>query len=300
MRSIKHTISMIALSCLCWSTSYAANTWSQPAGSINASNLSNPAQNILQNQGLDTGTFSRGLLTLQDDLTPDQELTKINLTPAQQHEGAVWGLTPLQEQRYVFLLQNKAGLRYAGKNLSPVWILGLNARSPSERELYAQLAASQERQFIAQTLAWQSAYAQAYQSLVQGLPIIKSFDTAAFSPYSNQAHPSTARLQAGDSLDLFVDAYTPIRAVIANLFKTMQSTPQLTLNIFMVGKKTDATTLQAWAKAQAIPLDWVQSKRITLNVGNTQYEALKMTDKTLPLLLRVRDGEAIAVNTGAL
>lgn len=130
---------------------------------------------------IDTGTFQKGLMVSQDDVLLEQVSNSIVLTKEQKQQAKVWGLTEQEEQRYITVMQNKSGVFYHNKNLSPVWILGLNARSQNERMHFAKLAAQQEQQYIAQNLAWNDAYSHAYQELIQTLPIIRPFDFNQFS-----------------------------------------------------------------------------------------------------------------------
>lgn len=237
-----------------------------------------------------------GLAVHSDDITPDQDSTKFVLTPEQIHQALVWQLTSEQEKRYVFLMQNRAAIQYKDRNLSPIWILGLNARTDAERTYYAHLAALQERQYVAQNLAWRNAFDVAYSELVQGFPIIKPFNTDKFSPY----HVQPVQYQADDVLDLFIRPNDPIRGALSSLLTALTIQPTLVLNIYMVGTSIQAATIQSWAKEQSIPVNLVDNKRITLNEGNQQYAALKMDKKPLPLLLLIRKGQALSVDLGQL
>ena len=89
-------------------------------------------------KNLDAGTAKRGLRVNQDDITPDQIENPIKLNAQQQHEAIVWGLSEKEELRYVKLMKNKSKVRYAHLHLSPVEVLGINARNDDERAHYAK------------------------------------------------------------------------------------------------------------------------------------------------------------------
>lgn len=124
----------------------------------------------------------------QDDVTPDQTASTLSLTMEEKHQAAVWDLTEEQEKRYLFLMKNKTGLYYADKKMSPVEILGVNARDDDERAHYAALYASQTLQRNAKELAFYSQSGKAFQELVAfyALPVVHPFNLAPYAPYSSE------------------------------------------------------------------------------------------------------------------
>ncbi|MFN7098004.1 MAG: TIGR03759 family integrating conjugative element protein [Gammaproteobacteria bacterium] len=262
------------------------DSWQNSPLQVNASRQATPA---------DSGTYVRGLTVNQDDITPEQTGNNIQLTAAQMHQALVWGLTPEQEQRYINLMQNKSGLQYQGLHLSPVWILGLNARDDTERAYFAKLAAEQEERYVAGNLAWNQAYTQAYRDLTAGLPVIKPFDVSQYSPVLHQ----NVVWQQQDIVNLFITATDAVGEILANIMAALSSHPDMKLNVFFVGN-ANPTAIQAWANEQSIPTTWVISGRVTLNDGNTQYAHLAILNKKTPLLVLVRNNQAHLIDTGVL
>lgn len=243
----------------------------------------------------DEGTASRGLRVNPDDITLAQAKADIPLNASQLHEAEVWGLTPEEEQRYVYLMQNKSGVFYQGRHLSPVWILGLNARTDSERTHYAELAAQQEEQYVVQNLAWETAFHQAYKDLTADLPVVKPFDLSPYSPITHEA----VKWQANDVVNYFVNPKESVGNALTTILSAQKSLPSLKLNFFFVGNPSNEA-IQTWANQQSLPLDWVRSGRISLNQGDSLFNSIDIANKTTPLLLLVRGGQSIPLDAGSL
>ena len=78
-----------------------------------------------------------GLSVNEDDITSDQDINALKLTPSQLHDARVWGLTEEEEKRYVFLMQNRSAIYYKGLRQTPIDVLGINARNEAERSHFA-------------------------------------------------------------------------------------------------------------------------------------------------------------------
>lgn len=243
-----------------------------------------------------------------DDITSDQNPDAIKLTPAEQHQALVWGLSSSEEKRYLSLMQNQSGYFYGTQSVSsplggtmvyakkatPVEILGFNARSDASRNKYAQLDAQQQIQYMSKYLAYIADYNKEAVALKNKLklPIVRKFNEQKFSPY----HYKPVALKSGDKLMLFVRSSDEVRPIVASLMTSIQKNKNVSLNVFFVGKNLTKTTLETWARDQNIPPELVKSEKITLNFGNDQYDDLK-TNHALPLLILVRDGNSRFVST---
>lgn len=234
-------------------------------------------------------------LQFNDDITSDQELKKIKLTPEQQHEALVWGLSEDQEKRYVFLMQNRTGLYYKNIKLSPVEILGINARDNNERVFYAKLLATQEFEKNAKLLAFDAAYHNAAVELKEELklPVIRDFDYSKYSPYNYKP----LQLQNSDKLVFFISKGDGVKPIVSSLISEIKKNQSLQLNVFFVDKGLKDDEITKWAKSQNIPSDMVNSKRtVTLNHDKGQYEEIKIKNKKTPLLILIRNGQSSVVN----
>ncbi len=227
----------------------------------------------------------------EDDTTPDQDASKVQLTPAEQHQAVVWGLSQQEEARYVLLMQNRSGVYYSGSNLvvTPVDVLGINARTDAERVHYAQLSAFQDSIKQAKELAYQTAYDAARKQLIAqyGLQPIRPFDVSPFSPYKN----APVQLSPGDRLMLYVHPGDNTVQITADLLKVMQKQSGIQLNVYFLGSPTQDKVVD-WAKANNIPQSMVSSGAITLNMNFDNSQGVSQT----PAMYLVRDGQSRIVN----
>lgn len=233
-----------------------------------------------------------GLYFNEEDITSDQNIHALTLTESQLHEAKVWGLTEEEEKRYVLLMQNRSAIYYEGLRLTPIDILGINARDEAERNHFAELGALQEAQKVSKNIAWNNAFYKAYNQLFQRIPVIGDFDPSPYSPYAHQP----MQLVAGEVLYLFITPETPIKNVLMTLIDGINQIPMVTLHIMMLN--ANDTDIRLWANQHHIPHSLVVSSRISLNHGEQQYEALEIAKKSTPLLLLVKDGVSRIVDLG--
>ncbi|WP_133130227.1 TIGR03759 family integrating conjugative element protein [Legionella yabuuchiae] len=226
-----------------------------------------------------------GVADFQDEVIDEKNF---ELSKPQQHEAKVWQLTDAEEKRYIQLMQSRSGLYYQGLRMSPIDILGLNARDDAEREHFAELAAKQEAQKVAQNIAWNNAFYQSYNKLFKDVPVVGDFDPSPYSPFAHQP----IQLKSGEHLYLFVKADDAVKTILMQLVDAVSRTSKTKLNLLFVDMDSDA--IQLWANRQQIPLALVNSQQITLNDGKQQYDALTVKKKHTPLLL-LSNGKATQI-----
>ncbi|MBA2710131.1 MAG: TIGR03759 family integrating conjugative element protein [Tatlockia sp.] len=233
-----------------------------------------------------------GLLVNEDDLVATNKVAP--LTEKQLHEAKVWGLSEEEETRFTQLMQNRSGLYYKGLNLSPVDILGLNARNDSERNHLAELAATQEAQKAGKNIAWTNAFYKAYNELFKNVPVVgEDFDPALYAP----AAYKPVILNANDNLYLFIKGDEALQTILLSLIEAINTTASAHLHLLFLS--TDDVDVQRFANQHQIPKQLVLSGQITLNHGDLQFDGLKLKKKTTPLLLLARAGHSRVVDLGA-
>ncbi|KTC94857.1 TIGR03759 family integrating conjugative element protein [Legionella feeleii] len=233
-----------------------------------------------------------GLGVNEDELAAAENSRSLALTEAERHEALVWGLGEEEEKRYLALMQSRSGLYYKGLNLSPVDILGINARDEAERAHFADLAARQEAQKVAKNIAWNNAFYKAYNQLFAHVPVVGDFDP---SPYSPTAY-KPIRLHEGDTLFLFIKPEDAIKTVLLTLIDAMNASANTRLHLMLMSM--DDSAIQAWANQHQIPRELVSDGRLTLNHGELSFGALSTPNKTTPLLLLARNGASSVVDLG--
>ncbi|WP_131783807.1 TIGR03759 family integrating conjugative element protein [Legionella gresilensis] len=233
-----------------------------------------------------------GLTTNQEDITSDQNINELVLNPNQIHEAKVWGLTLEEEKRYVLLMQNRSQLYYKGLNLTPLDVLGINARNEIERNYFATLAAEQEAQKVAKNIAWNNAFYKAYNKLFANIPVVGNFDPTPYSPYAHKP----VQLSQGDILYFFIKPDDSVVSIILSIIDAINSTPNTYLHIMLL--ESDDAAIQLWANQHQLSQQLVNSGRITLNHGALNFDSLQIKNKFTPLLLLAKNGKSNIVDLG--
>ncbi len=228
----------------------------------------------------------------EDDITPDQDASKAQLTPAEVHQALVWGLSQDEETRYVFLMQNRSGVYY-GKDdvlVTPVDVLGLNARTDAERAHFAQLSAFQDAVKYAKELSYQKSYDDAMKQMAAqySLQAVRPFDVSQFSPYKN----APMQLVPGDRLMFYVHPTDDTVQITSDLLKLMKQNAGVQVNVYFLGDGLTQDQVVAWAKANNIPQSMVSSGAVTLNLNFSNDQNISQT----PAMYLVRNGQSHIVN----
>lgn len=257
---------------------------------LNIPALHSPAINTLTIQ--DPSLAKAGLTENTEDLTSDQNLSQVHLNEKQLHEAKVWELTIDEEKRYVLLMQNRSKIYYQRLRLTPLDILGINARNEAERNHFAELAATQEAQKVSKNIAWNNAFYKAYNKLFANVPVVGDFDPSPYSPYAH----NPIQLNQGDILYLFVKPGDAVKTLLMMLIEAIENTHETALHLMVL--ESEDVSIQLWANKHQIPLTLVNSGRITLNHGDLNYQSLKSNKKASPLLVLSKNGSSNLVDLG--
>lgn len=240
-------------------------------------------------QSADNALAKAGLAEFHDEVIEDKDL---QLSETQKQEAKVWGLSETEEKRYLQLMQSRSGIYYKDLRMTPVDILGLNARNDAEREHFSELAALQEAQKVAQNIAWNNAFYKAYNQLFKDIPVVGDFDPSPYSPYAHQP----IQLKEGETLYFFIRPDDAVTTILLQLIDAINRTPNTRLNLLFLDMDNNA--IQLWANRHQLPINLVTNQQITLNPGSQQYEGLKLDKKKTPLLLLANGKTSQAVDLG--
>lgn len=286
MVNLPQAIVVGALSIVCCTTGFAADGgWALNASSIQ----SVPKSQIIANSNF----YKRLSMPFVDAVQPGVTLTVNELNSAQKLQAKTWGLTNKEEARFVLLMKGKDNIYYKDSGLTPVQILGINAKSNERRDYYAGLASLQRAQRTAKEEAFFSAYGKAYAHLMKSLklPAVRPFNIKPFSPLNN----TKLNVRKGDEVLLFVNGAQAVSPMVTQALFAVMQTPDTHLNIYFEGKGDTKPSIEAWANHQSIPKRLVQKGVITLNRNSADWSALSK-NYALPALFIVRDGKTIALN----
>ncbi|GAN26143.1 MULTISPECIES: TIGR03759 family integrating conjugative element protein [Legionella] len=240
-------------------------------------------------QSADNALTKAGLAEFHDEVIADKDF---QLNDLQKQEAKAWGLSEAEEKRYLQLMQSRSSIYYKDLRMTPVDILGLNARNDVERAHFAELAALQEAQKVAQNIAWNNAFYKAYNQLFKDVPVVGDFDPSPYSPYAHQP----IQLKESETLYFFIRPDDAVTTILLQLVDAISRTPNTKLNLLLLDMDNNA--IQLWANRHQIPIYLVTNQQITLNPGNQQYEGLKLDRKQTPLLLLAKGKTSQVVDLG--
>ena len=230
-------------------------------------------------------TFSQSASIADDAVTRrDTSIIETRETELSQFEierAKVWSLNQEEWRRYQRLMQGIRG-SVSASNLSPVEVLGIHARDAAERREYAERWATAMHDDAERILAFQRAYDEAMQRL-----------------YPNQRLIDADRLLGGDG-GLFTDLRPTDRLILrvrlncpscdVVVDKAIQRLDDVSgIDVQFAGAtESQRDRIREWARAQGIQPQWVQARRVTLNIT----EGDEPTNRNSPGLY-IRRGEAI-------
>ena len=207
--------------------------------------------------------------------------TSANATEAtslDQIRGNQWGLKKDELNRANLLL--KETRQYiSDKQITPIEVLGIHARSDEERERYARLWAEFMLADANRILQFQQAYDVAMRELVSNQPLIE----LAKLPPRRSHLPSVVQT---DRLVVFIsigcDRCSFVIDKVLNALDLVAG-----IDFYFKGlTEQDAPQMRQWALQQRINPRLVQSKKITLNPDNGLLAQVNPRAIQLPVLMK--------------
>lgn len=211
--------------------------------------------------------------------------TILERTPLTEHErtrAGLWGLSAAEWQRYRTLMEGIRGSISPG-TISPIEVLGIHARDEAERRKYAEQWAVMMREDAERILAFQHAYDAAGRLLYPDESLI---DVARLP----QQTASGEGLSRTDRVLLF--ARPDCAACDALLARVLARLDRLDgIDVFLAGIPAgDEEAIRNWAVERGIRLEWVTSRRVTLNFEGGALARVAPGREALPVLMRRRGG----------
>ena len=216
------------------------------------------------------------------------ESTTTPLTPLARARAAVWGLSPIEWQRYESLMSGIRG-SVSPTTISPFEVLGIHAPDPAERRMYAERWARAMHEDVERILTFQRAYDDANRRLYPTTPLIADTPT----PSRVTSPPLTKQ----DRVLLFIaPACAPCDRAVEAALRVIERVGGLDLYVSQL-KPTDLNGIQSWAAQHQIPREAVKRRQITLNFDAGTLARLGHDKESLPVLLRRRGAEVSLIST---
>jgi integrating conjugative element protein (TIGR03759 family) len=216
----------------------------------------------------------------EDASTAESALSATELARAR-----IWGMSETEWHRYRQLMQGIRG-SVSPSTLSPLEVLGIHARDEAERQRYAEAWVRAMRDDVDRILAFQRAYDAAGKRLYPNEPLI---DVNRLPGRAEARSP----IQSTDRVLFFTRTECAVCDAMWNkLMKRFDDIPRIDVYLTDVAPGDDAA-VRAWASRHRIDLEWVRSRRITLNHDAGALDRLTKGQGNVPYLLR-RRGEALS------
>lgn len=180
--------------------------------------------------------------------TPVERASSIAVSDAAR--ARAWGLDATEWSRYQLVMQGPLGIY--SPTLDPLTALGIEARSDTERQHYAELQVRAEAQRVQKELVYQQAYDAAWKRLYPDLAPVRSLTSAS--------HTGASLTHTG-RLAVFVKDDCP--ACDARVQQLQAS--GTAFDIYMVGSRGDDARIRAWAQRVGLDPAKVRARTITLN-----------------------------------
>ena len=190
-----------------------------------------------------------------------------------------WQLSEQEWSRYEALMEGIRG-RLSHANISPIEVLGIHARSESERTHYARIWARMMREDAVKVLKFQRAYDIAAQELNQDEPLI---DVSLLPEVPD--HRDTV-LGESERVLLFLQLDCPLCDIVFD--QVHHRIAKLDgIDIYFVGTETsDSEKIREWATTRSINTQDVHSGKITINHDDGLLESIDPDLQSLPSLKR--------------
>ncbi len=184
----------------------------------------------------------------------------------------IWGLSETDWSTYTKLMQGPSGLWYS--RLAPAFVLGINAKSESERKRFAQIVYDQERQRLDNLFAFNRAYQR----------VVRAERSAPDFSYFGEF---------GDLADNSFSGTFPAR-ILVFVGPDCPRCDQSVLNLVVAGRPFDIYYVDAgsnaeisrWARRIGLPPSRVRDRSITLNHDRGALARAGMNRSDLPVLFR--------------
>ena len=195
-------------------------------------------------------------------------------------DGSHWQLDAKELERVESL---REGFRQyiSDRQISPLEVLGIHARTDAERDRYARRWAKLMIEDAERVLAFQRAYDDAVRDLLVDRPLIE----LAHLP---RRADSTPTLSETDRLVIFIRLDCEIcDEILERVFRVGRRIAGVDVYVLDLDMD-DKPSLHAWADRQGIPPMAVHAKRITLNFDDGLLERVHPRAGDVPVVMRRR------------
>ena len=183
-------------------------------------------------------------------------------TEASNYQSKIWNISTDDWIRYEQIMQVEG--QYLWKDIDPITVLGLNARSASERNRYAEKLAKLEFTNAQKVILLDRAYNKAFHELYGKLPVVDpSKLNIGRAKASLLSVPKTSvKTEFGDRYIAFVNTQC---STCNRMVEQVLGSLQLGVSLDIHFKKDSRQAITQWANKQGISAESVEVGTVTLN-----------------------------------
>ena len=212
-----------------------------------------------------------GLLFSSFNLIADTSLNQSTLgdtknlpveTEVTAFQSKIWNISTDDWVRYEQIMQGEG--QYLWKDLDPITVLGLNARSASERNRYAEKLAKLEFTNAQKVILLDRAYNKAFHELYGKLPVVdpSKLNIGRAKASLLSVPKASVKTEFGDRYIAFVNTQC---STCNRMVEQVLGSLQLGVSLDIHFKKDSRQAITQWANKQGISAESVEVGTVTLN-----------------------------------
>ena len=197
-------------------------------------------------------------------------------------EAALWGLSTEEWHRHLELRQGIRG-SLSTEGISPIEVLGIHARTDSERRHYARIWAQMMIEDADRVLKFQKAYDQAVGEITNGRLLIDPNLLPEPDDKDTKKLLSTDRIMFFASLDCLA-----CEVVFERTSALLTEVSGIDI-YFVNADSSDHARIRDWARKRGVAPTDVKNRKISLNLDDGVLKHLAPRIRKVPFLMLVRD-----------
>ncbi|MEW8015107.1 MAG: TIGR03759 family integrating conjugative element protein [Candidatus Sedimenticola endophacoides] len=233
--------------------------------------------------------FSVGVSAEEIIRTPVTEpsVTETIVGSSVEQRAATWNLSVDEYARYRSFMEGVRG-SFSVPTISPLEVLGIHAKTPEERRLYAERLVHLLHADTERVLAFQREVDAAWKRLYG--------HESMFDTVSLPADKIPTVSLSDKRLAVFVSTQCPACSAIMPRLLDLVSAENASggLDLYVIDT-LDAKAIRTWARTNGIDPALVQSRTITLNHGRSLFDRMGL--RSVPLVF-LRDGDQLVAAPG--
>ena len=220
------------------------------------------------------------------------DITSTDIAQSDRESAQHWGISVQQYRKYKSYMDKEG--KYFYEHLDPVFVSGLIADTPQEREVFAKLFYQQELKRAAQLIAFNDVYRRVGKAARGDNPIVSTEKLSrTYGRDISQWRPPTIKPQTGDRITYFVnkDCGQPCAARFKYYLSAIGDKYPVGTSIDVYFIDFDRKEIENWASDVNLNPGAVKAGTVTLNFDD-RYKKV-FGSPSLPAAFLVRNNQVL-------